>query len=1078
MGQTATIVVTDLVGSTQLRSEVGEDAADELRADHDARLADVALGHGGTVVKGTGDGLIVAFAGAAEALHACVALQQALHQLGRRRGLPLQMRIGVSAGDVTFEGGDCFGSPVIEAARLCAAAAPAEVLVADLVALLARGRGGLELRDPRTLELKGLPGLVTVHVLAWEPAAPGAIEVGAATPYVGRQRELDQLDAAFAGSSAGPGRTVLIAGEPGIGKTRLVEEFCRRTVQPTGAVVLTGGCHDGDVVANAPFVEALTRWGRSMPPDHLRDLLGPEAPVLVRLAPALAALLPSVGEPLPVPPEAESARLRDSVGQVLLRLAEQGPVVVVVDDLHWADAATVALLRSVARDARRGRILVIGTYRDTDLDRRHPFAEALGELQREVEPLRLALSGLEASAVQDLLGQLAEQDVTAAFAERLAAETEGNPFFLRETLLHLVEEGGLHHDGDTWVLEGEPGRIGVPAGVRDVIGRRLSRLSDDANRLLAIGALCEVSFSLPVGAAVAGMEEDVALDALDRAIAAQIVQPTSVFDEYRFTHALFRHVLVEEMNPSRQVRAHRALAEATEARMTGPPTPAQRAALLRHYECSAALPGAERGVEHALAVADDAARSFAPAEEHDAVARALELLADGDERRLDLVERHARSSLFAGVGQDAVLRSVTRAVDEVREHRGVDAACDLVAGLVMDGFYIGDVAIPWAIARLGVPLLRPDRRDGQAVVLTYARLAEADHLDPTHPGIPRDTPERQALNELMLSVAPEELGPLYVFLGSRAEADAFVDRVSKDAVDQHGMPATALNALWPAGRPREFADECRRVAEAASARGWVLPVVTTSAALARALCVLGEHEESDAAMALALGLLDRIPETSNGAFQAVGSEMLRKSIRGSEPTSEELGALLPFVELPDTSWAGLAVRAAYARTLSIEGRFDEAMAAVEPVVEVVDLAAGWAQNYPLILAHAIGTLWLAERTDGLDVLERNLRSKVVDPDVRYLECDGRWSLAQVCGLTGRVDEARGWFQRAREVMADQGTQPLEVGIDLDEVLLEQRLGTAGSRARIEELLDRARAGSAHPAMAAWQPRIDAIAAGR
>ena len=165
MGQTATIVITDLVGSTALRADLGEDAADRLRSEHDARLSAVAASHGGTVVKGTGDGLIVAFAGATEALHASVALQRAIGSLGRRLQLPLAARVGVSAGDVSFEGGDCFGSPVIEAARLCAAADSSQILVADLVRLLARGRGGLEFGASSEMLLKGLPDPVTVHTL-------------------------------------------------------------------------------------------------------------------------------------------------------------------------------------------------------------------------------------------------------------------------------------------------------------------------------------------------------------------------------------------------------------------------------------------------------------------------------------------------------------------------------------------------------------------------------------------------------------------------------------------------------------------------------------------------------------------------------------------------------------------------------------------------------------------------------------------------------------------------------------------------------------------------------------------------
>ena len=207
-------------------------------------------------------------------------------------------------------------------------------------------------------------------------------------------------------------------------------------------MTLLGGCHDGDVVPYVPFAEAVTEWVRRSPADTVREVLGTDAAVVTRLAPAIREVVPDVGEPLPVPAEAETARLHDAVGQVLTRLATRSPVVLVVDDLHWADEATVGMLRSLARVTARTRLVIVGTYRETDLDRRHPFAAALPLLQREVEPTRIALDGLDADDVLALLERLSGHDVPVEFATLLATETDGNPFFLRETLLHLVDEGG------------------------------------------------------------------------------------------------------------------------------------------------------------------------------------------------------------------------------------------------------------------------------------------------------------------------------------------------------------------------------------------------------------------------------------------------------------------------------------------------------------------------------------------------------------------------------------------------------------------------------------------------------------
>ena len=246
--RTATIVVTDLADSTRLRAQVGEARADQLRREHDALLGEQANAHGGSVIKGLGDGLLVAFAGAAEALTAAVAMQQALHTYSDREGTTLAMRVGVAAGDVAFEQGDCFGTPVIEARELCAAAPAGSIYLADMVRLLARGRADLELVTVGPLELKGLPEPLDVSALRWDPVRRAAADLRTTAPYVGREREREALRAAWRSAADGTGGLALISGEPGIGKTRLVTEVAREA-EADGAVVLVGGCHDGDVVA-------------------------------------------------------------------------------------------------------------------------------------------------------------------------------------------------------------------------------------------------------------------------------------------------------------------------------------------------------------------------------------------------------------------------------------------------------------------------------------------------------------------------------------------------------------------------------------------------------------------------------------------------------------------------------------------------------------------------------------------------------------------------------------------------------------------------------------------------------------
>jgi hypothetical protein len=774
--------------------------------------------------------------------------------------------------------------------------------------------------------------------------------------------------------------------------------------------------------------------------------------------------MPAVGEPLPVTRDVETARLHDAVGQMLGRLAGSSPVALVVEDLHWADEATVGLLRALARVATRTRLVVIGTYRETDLDRRHPFANALPLLQREAEPTRIVLDGLGPEDVHTLLERLSGQEVPLDFAALLATETEGNPFFLRETLLHLVEEGRLRVENGVWVADGA-GNLGIPAGVRDVIGRRLSRLSPDANRLLGAGALFEVSFPLAVAAAVTDIDEDRALDAIDEALDARVVAATDEFDRYAFTHALFRHTLVEELNPSRQVRMHRAIAEAIEKRLTGPPDPQTAATLARHYVRSAALPGAERGVPHAVIAADDAAARFARHEEVAALQTALELLEPGDERECALRRRVAEVALYAGAGVDEQLALTRQAGELVAATEGTDAACDFVAELVQAANGVDDIAACWSLAELARTWLRPDRRDRTWAFVRSAELAERDFRDPTAPGIFTDDDEYRELRAVVATLPSEDR--------SRFASGGPASRA--EALEQLRIEPT-FTAIIGAGAWREAIAFYDGMVEQGRQERLVALEAFFLAMRSRAHAVLGEFEHADADLDAALQLLPRLDPDSNATMQVLAVPMLRTIVCGGQVGLAEVDLLLGFAEQPGTFWANLVLRLAGARGLAGRGDHTRALALLEASLPGIERAAAWAPNVPLVLGYAVDVLWLLERTDHLTVVERNVRAKWLEPDLRYPETEPRWHAALLCALDGRIDEARRWFAESRRALEDEGLEPLLVAVDHDEALMELRLGPAGDAARLAECVAAARARCTHPAMAPWLARLDALEA--
>jgi predicted ATPase/class 3 adenylate cyclase len=639
---TAIVLFTDVVGSTELRSRLGDDAADEVRRVHDQLLREAVSARGGVVVKGTGDGLMAVFDAATEAVAAGVAMQQATRRYAMQRGLDVEIRIGISAGDVSWEGNDCFGTPVVEAARLCDAAGSSTVLISEIVRLLAGSRGRHTYQSPRSLQLKGLADTVTAHEVAWQALSrpdlelPRALQAPAeSVPFVGREHAHDALVAAWKEASSDRRRAVLVSGEPGIGKTRLVSELARR-VHGDGATVLVGRCDEELGVPYQPFAEALAESVQAWPADQVRDHLGAHAADLVRLVPDLADLLPGLGEPLRGEPETERYRLFEAFDLFLATTSGIAPVVLVLDDLHWAEQPTLLLLRHLARSTRAARVLIVGTYRDTDLGRSHPLAEMLADLRREPSVERLDLGGLDADEVAAFMRAAAGHDLDEVgdeLARRLHAETDGNPFFVGQVLRNLAESGALVQEGGRWVPADAVTRL--PEGVREVIGRRLSRLPDATTDVLELAAVVGREFDDRVLIDAAEMDGDAVFDALERAEAAHLIEPVrGARARHAFVHALVRSTLNEELPTTRRLRLHRRVGEALEPRAHDDSVLPD---LARHFAEAAALGDEAKAARYGMLAARDAVRRLAYEEAARLCELAIGALEPGDRASDDVL---------------------------------------------------------------------------------------------------------------------------------------------------------------------------------------------------------------------------------------------------------------------------------------------------------------------------------------------------------------------------------------------------------------------------------------------------------
>jgi class 3 adenylate cyclase len=293
------LMFTDLVGSTELLLRVGDDEAERLRRDHFRLLRDVIEGHAGDEVKNLGDGVMAVFTSVVDAVRCAVAVQNSIARRCTRSGEPLQVRVGINAGEPFRERDDWFGTPVVVAKRLCDAAQGGQILVSRLVSELVGGRGGFRFADGGALHLKGLRAPVEAAEVQWstEPsrtiALPGPLVDLGATRLIARERELARLREAWEHARAGRPRVVLIDGDPGIGKTRLTAELCVSAHRDDAALVMFGRCDEETLTPYQPFVEALDRYAGEIGADELRLQAGDERALLARLVPAIERALPA-----------------------------------------------------------------------------------------------------------------------------------------------------------------------------------------------------------------------------------------------------------------------------------------------------------------------------------------------------------------------------------------------------------------------------------------------------------------------------------------------------------------------------------------------------------------------------------------------------------------------------------------------------------------------------------------------------------------------------------------------------------------------------------------------------------------
>ncbi|HEX5812050.1 MAG TPA: BTAD domain-containing putative transcriptional regulator, partial [Pseudonocardia sp.] len=454
---------------------------------------------------------------------------------------------------------------------------------------------------------------------------------------LGRERELATLLDHLADAAAGRGRVTFVSGEPGIGKSRLLVELAARAAT-RGAHVLVGRCLEGaGALPFHPFVEAVEAFLGGRPPPRVLGHLFHDGRTQGGRA---------------LQPDELRLRLLDGMARFLVECGADTPVLLVVDDLHWADEGTVAMVRHVARNTPGHRLLVVGAYRGSEVHDRHQLGDTLGALRSEAECSVLRLAGLDRAAIAQVMEAIVGARVAAELVDAVYAETHGNPFFTREIVPHLREAGALS-GGPDGALRAPMPLAAVPEGVRHVIAHRRRRLTGVTNRLLDLAATVEGPFLFEPIRSAAGLSDADGLAALDEALQAALVVPDLVADRYDFTHAIVRHTVYQELNPSRRLRLHRDVAAAlAAARAAGARISAAEVAIQHHH--AASLPGAAAGVGPALEAADRAGAAGAHDEQATFLQIAGDLVPPDDERHADLLGRRAVALGWALRFDDAV----------------------------------------------------------------------------------------------------------------------------------------------------------------------------------------------------------------------------------------------------------------------------------------------------------------------------------------------------------------------------------------------------------------------------------------
>ena len=681
-----TIMMTDVEGSTALRRTVGDVLADEILELHGLIVREQLGKCGGQERQFLGDGFLLSFPSPVSAIRCAVGIQHALEEHNtsdpQRQA---RVRIGIHVGEVSERDGQLYGQAVHVVARITAEAVGGQVLVSDVVREQAESQGTWRFVDEGLFWLKGFDERWRLFDVSVGEAVTKRSSIGTPplTPLVGRDSEQADLRRAVDQALAGHGGLALVAGEAGVGKSRLVAEI-GGAAGARGMRVLTGHCVEMDSTPPyLPYVEMIEQVISSpRSPLALREALGDVAPEIARIAPGLRRLFPDIPQPVELPPELARRYLWNSFHQFVARGAQTQPLLLVLEDLHWADESTLLLTEYLAPLLPEMPVLIIGTYRDDELDTSHPLLHVISKVGRRRLIDRIRLRRLSFGDVRAMVGALAGQAPPEQLVRVIDSETEGNPFFVEELYLHLAESGVLFDEHGRLRPDLKVDEASVPESIRLVVGERLSRLSRLTRQALVAAAVSGRVFASDFVADVASVDMEALSDAFEEAEQARLIGPVEGDGTLAFSHELIRQTLLADVSTVKRERLHLQAANAIERRYAEDLE--EHAADLTHHLARAGRSADRSRLVRYLTIAGQRAADAAAFDE--AVAHfehALSLLERGSQdTRAELLEQLAMALRSVGRWDDA-LRTMNEALDLYQVLGRTDALGRLSSTMVL-----------------------------------------------------------------------------------------------------------------------------------------------------------------------------------------------------------------------------------------------------------------------------------------------------------------------------------------------------------------------------------------------------------